>query len=144
MKGSFEFMDHTADVSVVAWGEDLREAFAQAALGLFALVVEIEGVREEEVRAIEVTAPDREALLVAWLKLRRRDLSAILEGSDWGINARMRLTHSQALEFTHRPDFPPGSRGVVRRAWMWWLVPLAMAAAVAVWYSLGAWAQGSG
>jgi len=78
-------------------------------------------------------------LLVAWLKLRRRDLSAILEGSDWGINARMRLTHSQALEFTHRPDFPPGSRGVVRRAWMWWLVPLALAAAVAVWYALGAW-----
>jgi hypothetical protein len=78
-------------------------------------------------------------LLVAWLKLRRRDLSAILEGSDWGINARMRLTHSQALEFTHRPDFPPGSRGVVRRAWMWWLVPLAIAAAAAVWYALGAW-----
>jgi len=31
--------------------------------------------------------------IVAFLKLRRRDLSAILEGSGWGINARMCLTH---------------------------------------------------
>ena len=78
-------------------------------------------------------------LLVAWLKLRRRDLSAILEGSEWGINARMRLTQGQAREFTRRPDFPPGSRGVVRRAWMWWLIPLLLAAAVGAWVLAGRW-----
>ncbi len=78
-------------------------------------------------------------LTVAWLKLRRRDLSAILEGSDWGINARMSLTHSQAVEFTRTPDFPPGSRGVVRRAWMWWLVPLLLALAALALYASRWW-----
>ena len=60
-------MDHTADVGIVASGDDLREAFAQAALGLFTLMADMEDVREEEVRSVVVTAPDREALLVAWL-----------------------------------------------------------------------------
>ncbi len=78
-------------------------------------------------------------LLVAWLKLRRRDLSAILEGSDWGINARMRLTRAQARAFTYRPDFPPGSRGVVRRAWLWWLIPLLIAVAAFAVYSSRWW-----
>jgi hypothetical protein len=44
--------------------------------------------------------------LVAILKLRRRDLSAILEGSGWAINARMRLTLKQAHVFTCRPLLP--------------------------------------
>jgi len=41
--------------------------------------------------------------IVAFLKLRRRDLSAILEGSGWAINARMRLTFRQGRFFTQRP-----------------------------------------
>ena len=50
--------------------------------------------------------------LVAMLKLRRRDLSAILEGSGWGINARMRLTRRQKKYFTRRPPYPRHARGV--------------------------------
>ncbi len=65
--GSFEFLDHTGDVGVVALVEDLRESFAQAAKGLFAFMAEIDDVGEEEVRDVGITAPDREALLVAWL-----------------------------------------------------------------------------
>lgn len=48
--------------------------------------------------------------IVAFLKLRKRDLSAILEGSGWGINARMRLTHKQGWFFTEKPKHPPGSK----------------------------------
>ena len=55
--------------------------------------------------------------IVAILKLRKRDLSAILEGSGWGINARMRLTRKQARFFTERPKYPKGSKGVHRRPW---------------------------
>ena len=50
----------------------------------------------------------------AFLKLRQRDLSALLEGTGWAINARMRLTQRQALTFTVRPPYPKGVRG--RRA----------------------------
>jgi hypothetical protein len=54
---------------------------------------------------------------VAFVKLRRRDLSAILEGSGWGINARMRLTHQQSRFFTERPDYPKGAKGVHYFPW---------------------------
>ena len=50
----------------------------------------------------------------AGLKLRQRDLSAILEGTGWAINARMRLTRRQALTFTTRPPHAMDVRG--RRA----------------------------
>ena len=55
--------------------------------------------------------------IVAWLKLRKRDLSAILEGSGWAVNARMRLTRQQSRFFTNRPRYSPGARGVSRGGW---------------------------
>ena len=55
--------------------------------------------------------------IVAWLKLRGRDLSAILEGSGWAINARMRLTRRQGRYFTLRPKYPQGARGVHHVPW---------------------------
>jgi len=54
-------------VGVIAYGADLRELFANAALGLFSLMVETSGVREAEVRKVEVTGHDLETLLVRWL-----------------------------------------------------------------------------
>jgi hypothetical protein len=60
--------------------------------------------------------------VVAFFKLRRRDLSAILEGSGWGINARMRLTRAQCHFFTKRPGYPLTARGIRRIAWSWLLV----------------------
>lgn len=44
--------------------------------------------------------------LVAYLKLRNRDLSAVLEGNGWGINDRMKLTSQQAKQFTRQPRHP--------------------------------------
>ena len=55
--------------------------------------------------------------IVAYLKLRKRDLSAILEGAGWGINARMRLTYTQGRFFTRRPRYPKGARGVHYFLW---------------------------
>ena len=58
------------------------------------------------------------AALVAYLKLRSRDLSAVLEGNEWGINARMRLTTIQARQFTQSPRHP----GYVGSSMSWILV----------------------
>lgn len=58
-------------------------------------------------------------LIVASLKLRRRDLSAILEGSGWAINARMRLTTKQGRFFTERPRYPARASGIFRLPWRW-------------------------
>ncbi|GJL83657.1 MAG: hypothetical protein DHS20C01_32910 [marine bacterium B5-7] len=45
------------------------------------------------------------AAIATYYRLSRRDLSTILEGSGWGLNARMRLTREQANTFTLRPPY---------------------------------------
>ncbi len=73
--------------------------------------------------------------IAGFLKLRRRDLSAILEASGWAINARMRLTFSQGRFFTRQPRFPKGAKGV-RRKRLWLLVASVILAATVLlgWY----------
>ncbi len=63
----FEVIDHTADIGLAAYGRDLREAFANMAYGMFSLIAELEEVDEKTSREVEVSADDREALLVRWL-----------------------------------------------------------------------------
>jgi SHS2 domain-containing protein len=63
----FTVFDHTADVGVRAWGPDVPAAFAQAARGLFSLLVPLDAVREATTRELAVAAGDPESLLVAWL-----------------------------------------------------------------------------
>ncbi len=63
----FEIFEHTADAGVIARGATLAETFANAARGMYAIMVGLDGVRETEVREIEATGDDRESLLVHWL-----------------------------------------------------------------------------
>jgi len=63
----FEVIDHTADVGIVAYGKDLKEAFANAAFGMFSLIADLKKVRGSISREIDVQSTDQEALLVDWL-----------------------------------------------------------------------------
>ena len=63
----FEILEHTADTGIIAYGKDLKQAFANAASGLFSLITELESVNEVLERDIEASAADRDSLLVAWL-----------------------------------------------------------------------------
>ena len=67
MEKEFEVLDHTADIGIIAYGKDMNETFANAAKGMFSLITELDDVVETEHRDIELTAPDQESLLVAWL-----------------------------------------------------------------------------
>ncbi len=67
MGKDFEILNHTADVGIIAYGADLKQAFANAAKGLFSLITELDDVEESLHRDIELTAGDEESLLVAWL-----------------------------------------------------------------------------
>ena len=80
MGKEFEILDHTADVGIIAYGTDLRQAFANAAKGLFSLITELGDVDEALHRDIELTADDAESLLVAWLNelVYRFDTEGIL------------------------------------------------------------------
>lgn len=67
MTKEFEILDHTADVGIIAYGADLRQAFANAAKGLFSLITSPGDVDEALHRDIELDASDAEGLLVDWL-----------------------------------------------------------------------------
>jgi SHS2 domain-containing protein len=68
MKKNYEFLEHTADVQIRAWGENLKEAYEQAALALQATISpnteKIDSVSKKE---LKITAEDREALLFDFL-----------------------------------------------------------------------------
>ena len=63
----FKLIEHTADTGVLAYGNNLAEAFASAAFGLFSIITELGRVREAESRKVEVNSVDVEELLFEWL-----------------------------------------------------------------------------
>jgi len=63
----WELVDHTADVMVRAFGLSREEVFEQAALATCSLIYDATAVRAAERYAVELSAPDVELLLAAWL-----------------------------------------------------------------------------
>ncbi len=63
----FEVIEHTADIGIIAYGADIKQVFANAALGLFNLMADLDNLREDVKREIEISAEDIEVLLVEWL-----------------------------------------------------------------------------
>lgn len=76
----YELIEHTADIGLKACGETLDEAFANAALGMFSIIVETDSVIETTSRRVVVTADDIEGLLFDWLNslLYYFDVEALL------------------------------------------------------------------
>ena len=63
----WEHVETEADVGVQAWGPTRAEAFAQAALGVFALIVKPEEVVERERREVRAQGDSPERLLANWI-----------------------------------------------------------------------------
>jgi SHS2 domain-containing protein len=67
-KKRFEFLEHTADAYIAAYGKDLAEAFENAALAMFGVMTDVEKVSPMVKDSIEVEAEDEYALLYSWLE----------------------------------------------------------------------------
>ncbi len=65
--GHWVEVEHTADLSLHVWGDDLVDLFATAARGMFSLVAEAGGEGLGPARRVALTALDVETLLVDWL-----------------------------------------------------------------------------
>jgi SHS2 domain-containing protein len=63
----FEIIEHTADAGIVARGATLADAFAAAAEGMYALMVDVGAVRETEARDVTAAGADACRLLEHWL-----------------------------------------------------------------------------
>jgi len=64
----FEFLEHTADAYVAAYGRTLEEAFESAALATFEVMTDVEKVEPKVEEDVEVEAHDEQALLYNWLE----------------------------------------------------------------------------
>ena len=120
----------TADKGIRAWGPDLAEAFRQAALGLWSLMMDPATVRPRREVSLTAEAGDREALLVAWLNellylyeahgfvaadcAVRVDteyaLSAVVRGEDVNPDRHVPIGHVKAATY-HLLRVAPGTRG---------------------------------
>jgi tRNA nucleotidyltransferase (CCA-adding enzyme) len=63
----FEHFETEADVGVRAWGPTRAVAFGQAALGVFALIVDPAEVEEREQREVRAQGDSPERLLAGWI-----------------------------------------------------------------------------
>jgi SHS2 domain-containing protein len=66
--GKFEFLEHTADVYIAAHGNNVEEAFENAALAMFEVMTDTAKVSANEEDSVEVEAEDEYALLYSWLE----------------------------------------------------------------------------
>ncbi|XP_075146867.1 protein archease [Haematobia irritans] len=63
----YEYLDHTADVQLHAWGESLKEAFEQCGTAMFGYMTELEYVTVETCYQIDAKGDDVEGLLFHFL-----------------------------------------------------------------------------
>ena len=64
----FEFLEHTADVYIAAYGATLAESFENAALAMFEVMTDTEKVSSDIENSVEIEAEDEYALLYSWLE----------------------------------------------------------------------------
>ena len=67
MEKRYEQFSHTADIGVRVFGKTLKELFENAAFAMFDILADLEGLKGEITQDFELTAPNHEELLIAWL-----------------------------------------------------------------------------
>ena len=63
----FEILDHTADIGIMVYGEDLKSLFENAGKAFFHLITDLRKVRLRTQRKIEIGGESLERLMVDWL-----------------------------------------------------------------------------
>lgn len=67
-KKRFEFLEHTADLYIAAYGESLEEAFENAAYATFEGMTDVDKVQPKLEDSVKVEGHDEQALLYNWLE----------------------------------------------------------------------------
>jgi len=68
LKKRFEFLEHTADLYIAAYGKNLEEAFENAAYATFEGMTDLDKVQTKLEDTVEVEGYDEQALLYNWLE----------------------------------------------------------------------------
>jgi len=67
--GKFEFLEHTADVYIRAFGKTMEEAYSNSALAMFEVMTDTDKIGQTKQENVEVEAEDQYALLYNWLEI---------------------------------------------------------------------------
>jgi SHS2 domain-containing protein len=67
MAGGYRFLEHMTDAVIEAHGDNMEEAFEQAASGLNDTMIDLKGVRPDREVKISAEGHDIESLLFDWL-----------------------------------------------------------------------------
>jgi SHS2 domain-containing protein len=63
----FEILDHTADIGIVVYGEDLKALFENAGEAFFHLITDLRMVRRRIERQVSIGGESLDRLMVDWL-----------------------------------------------------------------------------
>lgn len=67
MKKRFDIIEHTVGVGIIAYGESLKEALANAVYAMFSLMTDLDDIKETVETEVDIAAKDEESLVVEWL-----------------------------------------------------------------------------
>lgn len=68
MSKKFDFLEHTADLYIAAYGGNLAEAFENAGLAMFEAMTDVDKIEPRREEKIEVEAFDEKSLMYNWLE----------------------------------------------------------------------------
>lgn len=64
---AFELLEHTADTGIRVRGQDLKELFSNAALGMISIMADPQAVNQTNRLPVNIEGEDLPGLLAAWL-----------------------------------------------------------------------------
>lgn len=84
----YKFLPHTADIKFQAFGKSLEEAFSNAALAMFSIMIDPKKVKSKIKKIINVNGNDNKALLYNFLE----SLLVLLDSESFLLNKIKKLT----------------------------------------------------
>jgi SHS2 domain-containing protein len=80
MKRRFEILDHTADIGLIVYGENLRVLFENAGEAFFHIITDLRKVRRRVEKRIDIKGESLDRLMVDWLSelLYLHDVESLL------------------------------------------------------------------
>jgi SHS2 domain-containing protein len=64
---TFETVDISGDAGIKAYGQTVEEVFVNSAVGMYNLITDLNGIREEKEVPVDVESHSLEGLIVSWL-----------------------------------------------------------------------------
>lgn len=90
----YKFFEHTADAKFQAYGKNIQESFANAALAMFSIITDIEKIDEKIKKEIKANGNDLKSLLYSFLE----ELLFLIDTENFLLNKIKKISIKKANE----------------------------------------------